>query len=143
MDSLNITRTGLNLMQGQWYYFSVRAQDGAGLYSTKVFSNGQKVDTTANTTGISQFKMQDLEFKIYPNPAKNFVTVNYTLTQETNIKWQIVDLIGQTILQNESLNLSGKYAENIDITSLSQGLYLFNIIINGQQKTIKLIKEGN
>src|SRR6185437_1981345 len=139
MDSLNITRTGLNLTQGQWYYFSVRAQDGAGLLCTKISSNGQKVDTT--TSGISQFKIENLAFKVYPNPAQNLVSIDYTLAQDASIKWQVTDLIGQTILQDETVNSIGTYTEKLDLTSLSQGLYLLNITINGQQKTIKLIKE--
>jgi len=143
MDSLNVTHPGLNLTQGQWYYFSVRAQDGAGLLCTKISSNGQKVDTTGGTTGISQFKIENLAFKVYPNPAQNSVSVDYTLQQDASIKWQITDLIGQTVLQDETVNSIGSYTEKLDLTSLSQGLYLLNITINGQQKTIKLIKEGN
>ncbi|HXU27419.1 MAG TPA: T9SS type A sorting domain-containing protein, partial [Bacteroidia bacterium] len=142
MDSLNVTQTGLNLTQGQWYYFSVRAQDGAGLYSTKILSDGQKVDTTF-ATGINQFKIENLSFKVYPNPTQNLVSVDYTLEQEATIKWQITDLIGQTVLQTETVNSMGTYTQKLDLTTLSQGLYLLNLTINGQQKTIKLIKQGN
>lgn len=143
MDSLNVTQTGLNLTQGQWYYFSVRAEDGAGLLSTKIISNGQKVDTTNGTTNINQFKIESLAFKVYPNPSQNLVNIDYTLEQGATIKWQITDLIGQAVLQDETNNSIGSYTQKLDLTQLSQGLYLLNISINGQQKTIKLIKEGN
>ena len=42
-----ITKTGLSLTNGQTYFFSVKAVNGAGLTGSATNSNGQKVDTTA------------------------------------------------------------------------------------------------
>nr|MDA8132504.1 hypothetical protein [Elusimicrobiota bacterium] len=44
---LSVTRTGLTLTDGTTYYFSVKAENGSGLQSGAVNSNGQTVDTTA------------------------------------------------------------------------------------------------
>jgi len=140
MLSQSTTKNNLHLTQGQWYYFSVRAEDGAGLKSVKITSNGQMVDTTA-TTGISQFKAENLILKIYPNPAKNTLNVDYSLTNETTIKWQVSNLIGQVVLQSEDVKASGTYTQSLDIAMLSKGLYLLNITTNGSQKTVKFIKE--
>ncbi|MEO8761996.1 MAG: T9SS type A sorting domain-containing protein, partial [Bacteroidia bacterium] len=141
MDSLNITQTGLNLTQGQLYFFSVRAEDGAGLKSIKITSDGQRVDTTQATTGINNVSIENLNFKVYPNPAKNNINIDYTLTQEASIKWQVTDVIGQVILQTEDFKANGKYTQSLDVAALSKGLYLLNITTNGLQKTIKFIKE--
>ncbi|HAH31465.1 MAG TPA: hypothetical protein DCL44_04020, partial [Elusimicrobia bacterium] len=47
--ALTVTRTGLGLADGQTYYFTIKAQNGAGLQGSAVNSNGQKVDTSAPT----------------------------------------------------------------------------------------------
>jgi hypothetical protein len=44
-----ITATGLTLSDGQIYYFSVKAENGAGLPGTAANSNGITVDTSAPT----------------------------------------------------------------------------------------------
>ena len=41
-----VTKTGLTLSEGQTYYFSVKAENGAGLQGLATNSNGQKVDST-------------------------------------------------------------------------------------------------
>ena len=43
----SVTRTGLKLLQGKTYFFSVKAKNGAGLWSAVGYSNGIKVDNTA------------------------------------------------------------------------------------------------
>jgi len=48
--SLNAIKTDLSLAYGQMYYFSVKAENGAGINSTPANSNGQSVDTTAPAT---------------------------------------------------------------------------------------------
>jgi len=44
--SLTTTRAGLSLVEGQTYFFSIKAENGAGLLSTATNSNGQTVDTS-------------------------------------------------------------------------------------------------
>ncbi|MBI5873942.1 MAG: hypothetical protein HZB36_07400 [Candidatus Omnitrophica bacterium] len=46
----SVALTGLTLKNGKTYYFSVKAKNGAGLWSEVGFSNGIKVDTTAPMT---------------------------------------------------------------------------------------------
>ncbi len=45
--NLSVTKTGLGLINGQIYYFTVKAENGAGFKSSVVNSNGQTVDITA------------------------------------------------------------------------------------------------
>jgi len=47
--SLTVTHSGLVLVEGQTYYFTVRAENGAGLLSTATNSDGQTVDTSSPT----------------------------------------------------------------------------------------------
>lgn len=48
-----VTRTGLTLVNGTFYYIGVVARNGAGTFSTMQYSNGIRVDTTAPTVTIS------------------------------------------------------------------------------------------
>ncbi len=45
--TVSVTASGLILLQGKTYYFSVQSKNGAGLWSAIGYSNGIKVDTTA------------------------------------------------------------------------------------------------
>ena len=55
----NITRSGLSLTQGQTYYFTVRTENGAGLFSNDISSDGLTANTnpvisiTADTTALT------------------------------------------------------------------------------------------
>ncbi|OGS08420.1 MAG: hypothetical protein A2270_09010, partial [Elusimicrobia bacterium RIFOXYA12_FULL_51_18] len=48
--NISVTKTGLSLTSGQIYYFTIKAQNGAGGQSSALNSNGQRVDTTAPTS---------------------------------------------------------------------------------------------
>ncbi len=53
--ALAVTRTSLDLTNGQTYYFSVKAENGAGLTSPVATSNGQKADADAPTVVASVY----------------------------------------------------------------------------------------
>ena len=62
----SVTKTGLILTDGQAYYFSVKAENPAGLQSTPVNSNGAVVDTTppANIASVNDGTGTDIDITI-------------------------------------------------------------------------------
>jgi hypothetical protein len=65
----------------------------------------------------------DLEnFNLYPNPAKNKLTINSK--KEPLKQIEVFNVLGQRII---NLNFSSSLSENIDISSLKTGMYLVKI----------------
>ena len=65
----------------------------------------------------------DLEnFNLYPNPAKNKLTINSK--NEPLKQIEVFNVLGQRII---NLNFSSSLSENIDISSLNTGMYLVKI----------------
>ncbi len=52
-STLSITESALSLVDGTTYYFSVKAENGAGLYSAVVTSDGLTVDTSSPSPTIT------------------------------------------------------------------------------------------
>jgi uncharacterized protein (TIGR02145 family) len=103
------------------------------LYSNE--SNGFSVRCLKDLTTQKDESDYQNEIKIYPNPAINRVYIDCTSRQK--IKMQIYNMIGECVRQREL-----HYGTNdIDISSLSKGIYVIHL--TGEDKTIqqKLIKD--
>jgi N-acetyl-anhydromuramyl-L-alanine amidase AmpD len=127
----SITHTGLSVPFNQDYYFSIRAENGAGLV-TQVPTDGQWV---VMTTGINEFAT--VEFVAYPNPFQNLLEIKLKQAQASELR--LYDTNGKLILtkhenqQNIHLDIS-KY-------NLSAGNYNLVITVNNKTQSIKLIKQ--
>ncbi|PHR46763.1 MAG: hypothetical protein COA32_09785 [Fluviicola sp.] len=127
----SITHTGLSVPFNQDYYFSIRAENGAGLL-TQVPTDGQWVVMTA---GINEFA--SAKFVAYPNPFQNVLEINLKQAQASEIS--LYDNNSKLIFtmqaneQNIQLDLS-KY-------KLSAGNYNLVITVNNKTQNIKLIKQ--
>jgi hypothetical protein len=79
------------------------------------------------------------DFKIYPNPAMNYYTVEYNIETELNheIILQVLNVAGKLL---EDYHIQGNQGHKIISTKgLKPGLYLCKFVINGKEKqTIKL-----
>ena len=114
----------LPLVLNQLYYFNVRSQNSAGLFSPIASSNGQMV--VLNTTSIEE-EITVVGLNLYPNPFSNTTTLDYTLLQAEKVSVGLYDVLGKEIvsLKNESQG-AGKHQIIIDGAEhkLSKGLYL-------------------
>ncbi|MBK6345512.1 MAG: T9SS type A sorting domain-containing protein [Bacteroidales bacterium] len=83
-------------------------------------------------------EVNDIEIKIYPNPAKDCITLGTTKISN-DMQFQIINTKGQ-VLKNGQI-LSEK--ETIDISRLENGMYMIRIISKELKfsKTEKLIKK--
>lgn len=77
-------------------------------------------------------KSEGNQFKIYPNPATNFI--NFENREAKNIR--IINISGQTVFQSMELNQN-----QIDISRLEKGIYFIQIeLINGERQMEKFVK---
>ena len=74
------------------------------------------------------------DFKCYPNPVKNILSVSNNSSIDTI---EITSLIGQTILYQKVQKLQ----EEINFSELSNGVYFVKVTAEGQEKVIKIVKE--
>ncbi len=131
------TKSALQLIVNQIYYFNIQAENGAGMLSAVTSSNGQKY--VANTINVEE-EIGLTGINIYPNPFNNSTTVNYKLTKSEKIEISLFDVLGKklTELKNEEQG-AGEYKYKIDGTQLglNKGLYL---VVFKTEKTTAFVK---
>lgn len=84
--------------------------------------------TFDKTASVNPYVKITDEFKIFPNPAINQVTIEFNNSQSMD-RIQILDLLGREVL---SLDVSNESLINIDISQFTNGYY--NIIITSDDK---------
>ncbi|MEQ9302047.1 MAG: IPT/TIG domain-containing protein [Cyclobacteriaceae bacterium] len=84
----------------------------------------EKIETTAVLREYFQ------EFNIFPNPVKDVLNVTYESLNKVGLEWQVINLNGQQMMSGE-VPSGFDQAFQLDITSLVDGIYLFNIIDPG------------
>ncbi len=77
---------------------------------------------------IAKNDKENIQFKVFPNPAIDAVHLNYVLEQASDIRIEFTNLLGETAFALEQKNKpAGNYLEEVDLKHhLSAGMY--NII---------------
>jgi hypothetical protein len=135
-----VTVHNLVLTVGQVYYFNIKTENGAGLMSSVMSTNGQTVTSVA--TDVKELSNADM-VNVYPNPFTQNFEVNIDLQTDTDLKVVLFDALGKEIIQFQSKESKGRYRKTIDTgaLNLSQGVYWMTIKCNHQEFTKKLIKK--
>lgn len=78
----------------------------------------------SNPLEISQLTIIDSKLKIYPNPAHNYISIEYDLKSDLELYVKLINNNGQLVKSMESINGSG--IATLDVKSLKPGLYYIN-----------------
>jgi hypothetical protein len=103
---------------------TIRVTDSEGNVLEKRF----EITVTKVTNAISTADQNS--FRIYPNPANNIIYV--TSGNELNY-YRITDITGKTVLHSD------RYNNGIDITSLREGIYIFEFSDSKNKKQVQKI----
>ncbi len=125
--NVSITNSTLTLVDGQEYYFSIKSVNGAGLESI-CYSDGIYADINM---GLENSTSDITEVKIFPNPAKNSVSVSVNLKESKTIEILLIDQLGKRIvIQPKITQPKGVFNTTIDTKSLAlnSGTYTLKII---------------
>jgi hypothetical protein len=98
--------------------------------SDEAVSYGLSANMVDGTAGIKA---------VFPNPAKESTTVAYELTQGSAVSYQLVNQLGQVIVQkNLGIQGAGRFQETIGTQDLAEGVYLLKMNVGGENFTQKL-----
>lgn len=130
--------TSLTLVTGQWYYFGVRAENGAGLISQNYISDGVLVDLT---TGFTLNAADGFSANIGPNPFDENTIVTYQLASNEKVRIVLYDANGRTIeLVNENQS-AGIHRLELDGKSLAPGMYMLSFVVGNAVHSLPVMKK--
>jgi len=133
----------------------------AGLYKVEVTrSNGCSKTSKADTVvvpcrGLSQNDVnvqensQTSDLFVFPNPAAEKITIKTQLPSNAGCQLTIFDLSGRAIYHSRSGTLNGEYnlaiqssgAVTLDVSALSQGVYIVEVNSGSQTLRGKFVKQ--
>ena len=99
---------------------------------SKMKHNGNTAEASKSTTGTGNEEITQMLWTIFPNPAKESVTIDY-LPIGSNVN--IFDVAGRKIYSSVSDNKQ----TTINITNLTNGVYIVQVTYNGTVTSKKLI----
>ncbi len=99
-----------------------------------------KIDTNANITGIDYAKAGLQALTVYPNPASHQITVQMNAGQNQNIEFEMYNMLGQRVYDQSLTDQNGMIYQQIDVSSLSDGIYLLKVNEGNTFYTQKVIK---
>jgi len=95
----------------------------------------QVESATARMKPVNKSDITQLEFKLYPNPANNFVSISWPKDEKLSIS--IYDIKGVVVLKT---SIDSKQI-SIDISSIQPGIYLMRVIGTEKTEVVKFIKK--
>jgi hypothetical protein len=81
--------------------------------------------------------LNNADLKIYPNPCKDFVTLEFNLDVLTPVNFEIYSLSGELIQEYEQLNSSSQGQIKLDLSKLHVGDYFISITSGGLRSITK------
>ncbi len=123
-SSPNFTITGLS--PGTKYYFAVIPYSSCTYgpnYNIKIANSNKNSATTLLTTGIRNNTNQ-VAVKLFPNPTKSILNVEFEKNSIGNTNVIIFDNVGRSVYSN-SYNINNQL--QINLPTLAKGIYIINL----------------
>jgi len=96
---------------------------------------------TPSITNTTSFEVEALKAKIFPNPAHDFVNVEFTLTKRETVNMTIYNLNGQVMKTvSEGQLPMGEQQLQVNISDLPYGNYILQITTSNEQVVLPIIK---
>lgn len=99
-----------------------------------------KVNPVPATTGIHTLEESAHQISLYPNPAKNKLTIRYSLQESAVVSIELFDLLGHCVksITEKGRQEAGTYEPVLNISDLKAGVYLSRIRINNFETNTRI-----
>ena len=98
-------------------------------------ANKTSMTLTQSLTGIASVDETPFDINIYPNPASDFVTLDYTLDENSDIRVDLYDISGKKVscLVKEK-QISGEHHQSINLSELNLHTGVYSIALKAGDK---------
>jgi hypothetical protein len=122
-----------------WYKEGINAQLATMFtINTSTGNNYTGGSYITGNTGLDNSPEFQISSNLYPNPATDKVTIEYTLAKNQNVEIRLINSMGQQIKRDyNSEGVQGKNVVNLEVTNLPDGIYFAQIYVEGNLATSK------
>jgi hypothetical protein len=80
------------------------------------------------------------EFAAYPNPFNPHTRIVYTLANQATVSLRLFDVMGREVMRlTDGVIPAGQHEVTLDASSLTSGVYLARLAVDGQATSIRLV----
>jgi hypothetical protein len=143
-DSMNFGSPFITTYDTDIYSWVLPGTHSALLSKTSFSINGSSTSETgffmdATSVSASPALEEVAQWTVCPNPATDAAFVSLDLAQASDVQMRLLDLAGHSLHCSEATQLpAGGHFLPIPLSSLSSGIYLVRLQVNGQSETQKL-----
>ncbi len=145
-DFKKVGRVDVNLSTGLAGSYAFTDINAAASRSNILYYRLKMVDKDGKATysGIKNIRLTSKAFgvSVYPNPARQFSTVNIDLENESSIILSLTDVAGKLLQKSQFNGFKGLNQKQLDLSKFASGSYLLKVNSGGGEiQTVSLIKE--
>lgn len=88
-----------------------------------------KITALNSIAGLQEFNTSEIEdMKLSPNPASEMINVDVELDFAQTLHYEVVDILGRSMLNNDWETTEGNNTLQLDISTLRSGTYFIKIV---------------
>ena len=108
-----------------------------GVYDVSTVTSTPVGTTTYSTTSIAESLLNAVKINVYPNPANDFIVMQFNSLVKQNINVELFDITGKSV--QKSIIYQGSTIANIDTRVLYSGQYILKFTTKSEVVTRKII----
>lgn len=91
-------------------------------------------------TGVEE-NSSNFSARLYPNPASDFSNVAINISNPADVNVEVIDINGKVVSTRAFGTMRGEFLLPVNTSALSSGIYLVNVRVGNELKSIRLIKQ--
>lgn len=105
-------------------------------------SNNLYIDDLRIGTSLGiEENAEALSLNIFPNPTQGNININFITQRSSNISVRVYDMLGKLVLPSYSSKVgTGNQNLNLDMSQLTQGLYMLRLEVDGKTVVKKITR---
>lgn len=107
------------------------------MYRLKIETSGTPFGKTDNTG--ENIMPSSSSLAVYPNPAKDYVSIEFESSQEEGARLQIFNLLGEIVYWQNVNAIVGKNTVAVQLPHLPQAVYVLQLNLHDQSQTTKFV----